>query len=549
MIFGPTPLEEAEGAILAHAQAVMGKRLRKGAVLTVADIALLRDQGLEAVVAARLEPGDLHEDRAAQRIAAALQGPGLEAGEPFTGRANLFSAVDGVLSLDRARLERLNGLHEGLTVATLPPFARLTPKRMVATVKVIPFALPEAVVAEAEALAGAGEGEAPLVGAAFHPKRLVLVQTRLSDTADKMLDKTVRVTADRMASLGGALVGEHRCAHDAAELAGVLSSVLAEDPPDILAVAGASAIVDRGDVIPEALRLAGGVVQHLGMPVDPGNLLMLGRAGDTAVLGLPGCARSPAMNGFDWVLDRLCANLPATGREIMAMGVGGLLKEVAERPRPRVAEAHPAVPGAPRVGVVLLAAGLSSRMGGANKLLLDWREKPLVAHVADAALAFGPVAAIAVVGHRGPEVRAALEGRALTFVENPNPARGLSSSLKLGLSTLPGGLDAVAVCLGDMPGISPRILKRLVAAFDPGEGRSICLPTFGGARGNPALFDARFIPEILEVEGDRGARPVIQAHGAEVVEVPVDALAEGAGVLMDVDTPEAAAKLRGLDGA
>jgi molybdenum cofactor cytidylyltransferase len=97
-----------------------------------------------------------------------------------------------------------------------------------------------------------------------------------------------------------------------------------------------------------------------------------------------------------------------------------------------------------------------------------------------------------------------------------------------------------------MPGISPRILKRLVAAFDPGEGRSICLPTFGGTRGNPALFDARFIPEILEVEGDRGARPVILAHGAEVVEVPVDALAEGAGVLMDVDTPEAAAKLRGL---
>jgi molybdenum cofactor cytidylyltransferase len=544
LIFGPTPLKEAEGSILAHAQAVAGKRLRKGALLTAADIALLRDQGLEAVVAARLEPGDLHEDIAALRIAAALQGPGLEAGEPFTGRANLFSAVDGVLSLDRARLDRLNGLHEGLTVATLPPFARLSPKRMVATVKVIPFALPEAVVAEAEALARTGEP--PLAGAAFRPKRLVLIQTRLSDTADKMLDKTVRVTAERMATLGGVLVAEHRCAHDAGALAGILSSVLAEDPPDILAVAGASAIVDRGDVIPEALHLAGGVVQHLGMPVDPGNLLMLGCAGDTTVLGLPGCARSPAMNGFDWVLDRLCANLPVTGREIMAMGVGGLLKEVAERPRPRVAEAHPAVPGAPRVGVVLLAAGLSSRMGGANKLLLDWRGKSLVAHVADAALAFGPVAAIAVIGHRGPEVRAALEGRALTFVENPNPARGLSSSLKLGLSALPGGLDAVAVCLGDMPGISPRILKRLVAAFDPGEGRSICLPTFGGTRGNPALFDARFIPEILEVEGDRGARPVILAHGAEVVEVPVDALAEGAGVLMDVDTPEAAAKLRGL---
>jgi molybdenum cofactor cytidylyltransferase len=545
MILGSVPLAEAEGCLLAHAQVAAGRRLPKGLRLGAAEVAALAVAGLTSVVAVRLEPGDLHEDEAARRIALALQGPGLEASASFTGRANLFSAVEGILSLDRDRLDRLNGLHEGLTLATLPPFARLTPKRMVATVKVIPFALPEAIVAEAEALLA---GPPALAGAAFRPKALTLVQTRLPDTADKVLDKTVRVTAERMAALGGSLRADRRCAHDPEALAAVLSDLLAEGGADIVAVAGASAIIDRADVIPAALERAGGVVEHLGMPVDPGNLMMLGRAGKTVVLGLPGCARSPALNGLDWVLDRLAADLPVTGRAIMGMGVGGLLKEVAERPRPRVAEAHPSTPGAPRVGVVLLAAGLSSRMGGANKLLLDWREKPLVAHVADAALAAGPAAAVAVVGHRGAEVRAALEGRALTYVENPNPARGLASSLKLGLSALPGGLDAVMVCLGDMPGVTPRILKRLFAAFDPGEGRAICLPTFGGKRGNPALFDARFIPEILEVEGDMGARPVIQAHGSEVIEVPMDALEDGAGVLMDVDTPEAAARLRGLEG-
>src|SRR5205823_3749969 len=85
------------------------------------------------------------------------------------------------------------------------------------------------------------------------------------------------------------------------------------------------------------LTRLGGTVEHLGMPVDPGNLLMLGRLGDEPVMGLPGCARSPKQNGFDWVLQRLVADLPVGRRDIMLMGAGGLLKEIASRPQPRSA--------------------------------------------------------------------------------------------------------------------------------------------------------------------------------------------------------------------
>src|SRR5207247_3550875 len=160
---------------------------------------------------------------------------------------------------------------------------------------------------------------------------------------------------------------------------------------DIVFVHGASAIVDRRDVIPEAVVAAGGRVDHFGMPVDPGNLLLLGHVGDTPVLGLPGCARSPQVNGFDWVLERLVSGLPVGPREIMRMGSGGLLAEIPSRPLPRAAaspapNAKPperAPPPGPRIAALLLAAGQSRRMGGPNKLLADIDGRPMVARVAE----------------------------------------------------------------------------------------------------------------------------------------------------------------------
>ncbi|MBK1663954.1 4-diphosphocytidyl-2C-methyl-D-erythritol kinase [Rhodospirillum rubrum] len=546
MRFGPVALSAAKGALLAHSRKAPGWTLAKGTRLGDEDLALLAGLGVEEVVVARLDPGDVHEDEAAARVAAALLGPGLTLGDAFTGRANLFAGGDGLLRLDTTRFDRLNALCEGLTVATLPPFAKVAPRQMVATVKIIPFALPETVIAQAEALLA---GAPALEVALFRPMRLALIQTHLPETAGKMLDKTASVTAGRMAALGARMTVDRRCPHDTQALAACLSAVSAEKDVDLIAVAGASAIVDRGDVIPAALARVGGRVDHLGMPVDPGNLILLGELAGRVVLGLPGCARSPAINGFDWVLDRLCAGLAVGGADLMAMGVGGLLKDTTARTQPRMAAATVPSPAAPpRIGALVLAAGLSRRMGGVNKLLLDWRGKPLVAHAVDTVLAAGPAAVAVVIGHQGKAVRAALEGRAVALVENPDPGRGLGSSLKRGLAALPADLDGVIVCLGDMPGLTPRLLSRLIAAFAPVEGRAICLPTFGGRRGNPVLFAARFLPEMMEITGDIGARPVIAAHPDQTCEVAMDALAEGASVLMDVDTPEAAKALLSAGG-
>ena len=330
MKFGALPIDEAEGAFLAHAVRAGDLVLKKGRVLDGSDLQRLREAGIETVTAARLAAGDVAEDEAAARIADTAAGDHVEIRAPFTGRVNLFAAKPGLLTLDGKRIDRLNHIDEAITIATLPPFSNVREGQMVATVKIIPFAVPEAKLAEALALAGEIEGGL-LRLAPFRPLAVQLVQTRLPSVKDSVLDKTVGVTASRITALGGRLIGESRSAHDVGALADRLTSAQG----DLVLIAGASAITDRRDVLPAAIEAAGGEILHLGMPVDPGNLLLLARLGGRPVLGLPGCARSPRPNGFDWVLQRLFAGLEVTRDDVMGMGVGGLLTEIESRPQPR----------------------------------------------------------------------------------------------------------------------------------------------------------------------------------------------------------------------
>ena len=539
MIFGETPLDAAEGAILAHSVRLMDRVFKKGRVLGSDDLAALRAAGLDTVMAARPEPGDIGEDAAAARVAAAVAGDNLSASAAFTGRCNLFAQARGVLVLDRARLDALNLIDESITLATLAPFEVVEPRQMAATIKVIPFAVSGDLVARSEALA---RQAGPLLRvAALRPTSAALIQTELPGIKASVLDNTTRSVTGRIESLDGRIGDERRCPHQVAALAHEIAEVVAAGH-GLVMVSGASAIVDRRDVIPAAIERAGGVVEHFGMPVDPGNLMLLGRVGHVPVLGLPGCARSPRLNGFDWVLRRLLAGLPVGGRELMSMGAGGLLKEVAGRPLPRAAATEPkAVPRAPAIAALVLAAGQSRRMGDINKLLAAIDGVPMVRRAVDAALASRADPVVVVTGHEPDRVRQALAGVEVLCAHNPDYAAGLSASLKRGLAALPKDGDGVVVCLGDMPRVSAAQIDRLIAAFDPLEGRAICVPTVRGKRGNPVLWAGRFIPEMLELEGDVGAKHLIGQYPELVCEVAMT----GDGPLLDIDTPAALTELAG----
>jgi molybdenum cofactor cytidylyltransferase len=527
--FGPVPLNQAEGGIAVHSIRKSGLVLKKGTRIGQAEIAALEAAGIPELTVARLEPGDVPEDTAAGEIAAAIAGEGVHVERAFTGRANLFAESAGVLVVDRAAVDALNRVDPSITLATLLAFAPVVAGKMIATVKIIPFAVSQS--ARDAALAAAAKAT-PLVRVApYRVRRLGIVSTVLPGLADKVIEKTLRITTERIAPAGARIVAERRVPHETAALAVAIQEVL-DAGAELVIVFGASAIADTRDVIPAAIEAVGGEIGHFGMPVDPGNLLLIAQAQGRPVLGAPGCARSPKENGFDWVLMRLLAGLEVSREDIIAMGVGGLLMEIVTRPQPR--EAPPAADGR-RVGAIVLAAGRSTRMGGPNKLLAEIGGKPLVRIVTEQTLASRAAPVIVVTGHERAKVEAALAGLRVRFAHNPDYAAGLSTSLKAGLAALPGEVDGAIVILGDMPQVTAALIDRMLEAFDPARGALVVVPTIDGKRGNPVVWSRRFFSDLMALEGDVGARHLIATYADAVVEVPL----EDSAALTDVDTPDA----------
>jgi molybdenum cofactor cytidylyltransferase len=366
--------------------------------------------------------------------------------------------------------------------------------------------------------------------APYRVRKVGVVSTLLPGLATKVIEKTLKITTERLAPAGAAIVAERRVPHERAALARALDEVL-KAGAELAIVFGASAIADRRDVIPAALEAIGGRIEHFGMPVDPGNLLMIGSANGHPVIGAPGCARSPKENGFDWVLMRLLAGLPVPPEDITGLGVGGLLMEIVTRPQPREEPVHTVR----SIAGVVLAAGRSSRMGGPNKLLADIAGRPLVRIVVEEALASRARPVLVVTGHQRERVEQALADLPVKFVHNPHFADGLGTSLKVGIAALPADVDGAIVCLGDMPQVDAAMIDRLTGALDPDKGALVVVPTIDGKRGNPVVWSRRFFGELMAVEGDVGARYLIGRYPEAVAEVPLT----GTAALTDVDTPEA----------
>jgi molybdenum cofactor cytidylyltransferase len=333
MTFGEIDVALAQGAILAHSVRTNGISFKKGRVLSEADIAELTKVGVSTVFAARVEAGDVHEDAAAACLADAVCGDGVTRQAASTGRANIYSAHNGIVLVDAGLVRALNRLHEAVTLATLTPFQAVKSGQMVATVKIIPFSAPANIVDEAVELAGSG---ALLSVVPFTPHKAGLVLTRTAGMKETLLEKSATVIRDRLERHGSTLGDVVEVAHTIDGVSEGISRLKASGHNPVL-VFGASAIVDRGDVVPAGLEAAGGQIVHLGMPVDPGNLLLLGTLDGEAVIGVPSCARSPKLNGFDWVLGRVLAGIDVRPQDIMDMGAGGLLMEIETRPSPREA--------------------------------------------------------------------------------------------------------------------------------------------------------------------------------------------------------------------
>ena len=542
MIFATIPLDEAKGCILAHSHRLDGRMLRKGSVIDDNALVALRAAGHTEITAIRLQPGDVPEDIAADRLAETLLTPLIARSRAATGRVNLSAEVSGLLRVNAAKVDQLNTIDESLTIGTLPDYAVMSPKELLATIKIIPFAVPGHILSVAETLAR--QGTPALNLHPFPALKVGLILTELPGMKDSVAAKTIEVTTARVTALSGTVLPPIRCPHEEVAIVTALGQLQTQGA-DIYLIAGASAVVDREDVCPAAIVRAGGEILHFGMPVDPGNQICLGQIEDKPTLVLPGCARSPKLNGIDFVLTRLFAGLKVTAADVMRMGVGGLLKEMDNRPMPR--EKATATPqtglsprAAPRIAAVVLAAGRSRRMAPHNKLLVtDRAGKPMIARVVDNVLSSGARPILVVIGHQSENIESALAGKPVNFIHATDYAEGLAASLKAGIAAVPEDCAAAMVCLGDMPLVTGRMIDRLLSAYDPEEGRQIVLPTFRGKQGNPMLWDRRFFPEMLQITGDSGARFLIGKYAEVLAEIEMGDDA----VLRDFDTTDALATL------
>ncbi|MDO9412902.1 MAG: molybdopterin-binding/glycosyltransferase family 2 protein [Pseudolabrys sp.] len=528
MKFGPLKPKEALGATAVHSIRQGDLVLKKGTLIGDKEVAALEAAGVTEIVVARIEQGDVSEDQAAAEIAAASGGEGTRTDRAFTGRCNLFAQASGILVVDKEAVDRLNRIDEAVTIATLSNYKPVVEGEMIATVKIIPFAVSGK--ARDSAVTEAGKAKPVIRIAPYKVRKVGIVSTLLPGLAPKVIEKTLKITAERLAPAGASIVAERRVPHDKEALARAIDDVR-KDGAELVIVFGASAIADRRDVIPMAIEAAGGEIEHFGMPVDPGNLMLIGRLRGQAVIGAPGCARSPKENGFDWILMRLLAGLPVTRDDITGMGVGGLLMEIVTRPQPR---SEPAPEKGRNIAAVVLAAGRSMRMGAVNKMLAEIGGKPLVRIATEQALASRAKPVIVVTGHQRDKVEQALKGLDVRFVHNPDYAEGLAGSVKAGIGAVHADSDGAIVCLGDMPQVDHALIDKLIAAFDPERGALVVVPTIEGKRGNPVVWSRRFFNELMAITGDVGARHIIGQYAEAVAEVPLS----GDAALTDVDTPE-----------
>ena len=547
MKFGSVRTSDAQGAILAHTLIAGTLRLKKGHVLNRSDLDALNVAGIEHVTVAQLDVSDVDENRAAARLASAFDLTDIQIGPASTGRVNLSAGVNGLFRVDREAVDRFNLVSPTMTIATLNDYTAVAAGELVATIKIIPFAVPADRLAEAETVASAA-GLLRLLP--FESVSVGLAATELPSLKPSVMDKTAKLLQARLELSGSHIGREMRVSHDSESLAGAIRELRSDS--QMIVIFGASAIVDPLDVIPEAIQLAGGTVDHVGMPVDPGNLLVIGRLGDIPVIGAPGCARSPKENGFDWVLARILAGETVGAETIMHMGVGGLLKEIASRPQPRK-DIGMAAPTTKSVDILVLAAGQASRMRvsgtesepdgaqSSHKLLAEFDGVPLIRKSVQTALRCDGGTVHVVVGFRADEMRQALSNLDVDIIENAEFESGMASSLKKGVQALSEQAAGMLILLADMPLVEPAHLDTMLNVFSESGGRCVVRAVCGDIRGNPVILPRVMFDSIAGLEGDVGARQVIASSGLPIIDVDI-----GDAALLDVDTREAVLSAGGV---
>jgi molybdenum cofactor cytidylyltransferase len=515
---------------LAHSIVVGGKRLPKGSLITRACADAIAGEGITEIQAYRLGEDDIGENEIADQIATLISGENTTASGATRGRVDLRASKAGIISIPR-NFEEINRIDEGLTVATLKRDVGVGIGDLIATIKIIPYGLPRHVIDSVKSSCSA------LSIQPYKPYNIAVINSDTSQTSGAI--------TQRIENTSGKLLEKIQSDHSTHSLKNAIQQCAINPAIDLILLVGKSAIADRRDTVPSSLEAANGKVLHLGMPADPGNLLMLGEINKKQVIGVPSCAKSPARNGFDMVLEEFAANRSLSVDYIKQAGIGGLLKPQAKNTKDRTRDTQKStIRENDKGAAILLAAGASSR-APINKLLAKINGQTVASisaqNLADAITLNSRNIAV-VTGRDAVDVEQSIGLNDVDFVCNTAFEAGISTSLKMGLERIAVDIELVLVALADMPFIKPATIDTLFIMAKEMPDRDIFVPTFNGKRGNPVLWRKSIFDDLKALEGDMGGKQLMKKYADRVHLVPVD----DPGVLIDLDTQEALAQFGAL---
>ena len=523
--------QDSIGAVLAQTYNLPGKVISKGTFVTNEFVGYFKTGNVKTILCAVPEEGDIHEDEAAEAISSAIDKNHIYADKASTGRVNFKSQSLCLVRYDRDFIKEVNLVDESIAFSIVEHNQLLAEGDLIATLKIIPFFMQKKYVDRVIKILAKDE---LFKIHSLKKKEVTLIQTCFEWQKKSIFTATSNVTKARLEALGCSLKKEKLINHDYDTLRAIIRSSV-KNEPEILLVSGASAITDRSDYIPKAILSEGGEIIQYGLAVDPGNLLLIGKVGNTTVIGMPGCARSPKLNGFDWVLQLLMADIPVVKEELADMGAGGLIMEIASRPLPR-ALAKSVNKREKKIMGVILAAGNSTRMGKDNKLLKNIDGSPLIRNIALEITKSDLDSCSIVLGYQSDKVADVVKDLNINLILNPLWKEGQASSLKAALNSLTSSYSDLLIMLGDLPGIKSGHINRIIEEHLSSENRrsKITIPSFKGEKGNPVIWGRSFFHDLSNLEGDVGGRALFGQHPAAINLIEMDESA----VVTDNDTPE-----------
>ena len=313
---------QAKNTLLGHNLNLKTMKLNKGQALSKENIKNIIKNNIHEITVAVLEKGDTHENKAAKLISEIISGENVHVENTNTGRSNLYSKCDGMLVSEDKILQKLNLLSNDVVISTLKPYSFVKRGQLIANVKIIPFAINHKVLAKFNS-----QTKSSIFVSPTQIKSASLIITKDDSTKSKIIEKTKNEIFKRLEKLNVKVLIEEITTHDHKIIS---EKILSHHDlgAEIILIHGYSSIIDLRDTIPTAIKSIGGKIIFFGMPVDPGNLLLYGKLNNIDIIGVPGCAKSPKLNGFDWVLDYLCCKINLDKKVIASMGSGGLLKEL-----------------------------------------------------------------------------------------------------------------------------------------------------------------------------------------------------------------------------